>query len=141
MPLGVLGAAAVTLCTALVLSSVGATAPSEHTAPPVIPALAVKIHPHDPAAFCQGLVFHNGHLLEGTGQYGDSRLRILDLRTGLPSWERKLDDSQFGEGITVLGDRLYQLTWKNGFLIEYDATTLVPQRTVAYRQFDRSLRE
>ncbi|MCA9064497.1 MAG: glutaminyl-peptide cyclotransferase [Planctomycetaceae bacterium] len=109
--------------------------------PPVIPAKVIRTFPHDRNAFCQGLVFHNGQLLEGTGQLGESSLRVLDLQTGMPSWEHRLRNDEFGEGITVLGNRLYQLTWRNGYLIEYDAATLKPIRTVSYRDIDRSLRE
>lgn len=82
--------------------------------------------PHDTAAFTQGLEFHKGVLLESTGLEGRSSLRKVDLQSGNPTTIKKLDNSLFGEGITVLGDTLYQLTWQNNKVLLYDPITFKP---------------
>jgi glutamine cyclotransferase len=84
----------------------------------------VEVFPHDPEAFTQGLVFHEGNLYEGTGLYGRSSLRRVDLETGRVLACHKLSNQVFGEGITVLGDRIYQLTWKAGICYIYNKTSL-----------------
>ena len=84
----------------------------------------VEVFPHDPEAFTQGLVFHEGNLYEGTGLYGRSTLRRVDLETGSVLASHKLSNQVFGEGITVLGDRIYQLTWKAGICYIYNKTSL-----------------
>ncbi len=68
--------------------------------------------PHDTSYFTQGYEFHNGNLLVGTGNYGNSKLLKLEPGSGKVLNEVKLEDKYFGEGITVLNDTLYQLTWK-----------------------------
>ncbi|HSK12732.1 MAG TPA: glutaminyl-peptide cyclotransferase [Phnomibacter sp.] len=83
-------------------------------------------YPHDTAAYTQGLIWHNGHLLEGTGQFGKSDLRVVDLTTGKVLKQTKNAEDVFGEGITYLNGKIYQVTWQNkkGFI--YDAKTLKP---------------
>ena len=73
----------------------------------------VNTYPHDPAAFTQGLVFTNGFLYEGTGMHGASTIRKVSLETGEVMQKHSLTASYFGEGITVCGDKLIQLTWKS----------------------------
>lgn len=87
----------------------------------------VNEYPHDEAAFTQGLTFENGVLYEGTGLYGDSTLRKVQLETGKVLDIRELSSDIFGEGITVCGDRLVQITWKNhlGFLYDKETFDLV----------------
>lgn len=80
----------------------------------------VRVYPHDPAAFTQGLAFHDGVLYEGTGRRGQSSLRKVRLETGEVLQSRKLPDALFGEGITLLGDRIYQLTWMAGIGFAYE---------------------
>ena len=84
----------------------------------------VKSWPHDPGAFTQGLEFEKGRLYEGTGGEGKSELREVALETGDVIRMATLPSNLFGEGITVLGNRVYQLTWKaqRGFV--YDLATL-----------------
>lgn len=78
--------------------------------------------PHDPTAFTQGLLFHEGRLFESLGGYGTSAIREVELATGRVLRERRLDDRFFGEGLTLLprpgGPVLAQLTWREerGFL-------------------------
>jgi glutaminyl-peptide cyclotransferase len=93
---------------------------------PDIPTYRYKIvntFPHDPQAFTQGLEFHDGYLYEGTGQYGKSSLRRVELRTGRIVQIHRLPNEYFGEGITILGDKIYQLTWQNGVCFVYDKRT------------------
>jgi glutaminyl-peptide cyclotransferase len=88
--------------------------------------------PHDPAAYTQGLVWANGVLFESTGLYGQSQLRRVDLRSGRVLASRALAANRFGEGLALLKDRLYQLTWESGVAYTYDAATLAPRDSFQY---------
>ena len=90
---------------------------------PIWKAKVVATYPHDPDAYTQGLVIDNGKMFEGTGRYGSSTLREVDYRTGSVLKSLSLDKQYFGEGITVLDGKLYQLTWKNNFCLKYDLKT------------------
>lgn len=83
----------------------------------------IETYPHDGRAYCQGLVIADGELYEGTGRKGQSTLRRVDLETGRVLQQHALDRRHFGEGITVLDDRIYQLTWKAGICYVYDRET------------------
>jgi glutamine cyclotransferase len=88
--------------------------------------------PHDPKAFTQGLEMAGGTLYESTGVAGRSSVR--SGRPGRPPAVRaELPPPLFGEGITVLGPTLWQLTWRNGIAIERDARTLAELRRLPYR--------
>ena len=80
----------------------------------------VAMYPHDPDAFTQGLVFHKGHIYEGTGLYGHSTLRKIEPATGKIVKVHRLPAKYFGEGITICRNRLVQLTWqsKTGFIYD-----------------------
>jgi len=80
----------------------------------------VNVYPHDPNAFTQGLVIEQGVLYEGTGLYGGSTLRRVDLETGNVLQSYVLSNEFFGEGITVFGDKIIQLTWQNQKGFVYD---------------------
>ncbi|MFW6007267.1 MAG: glutaminyl-peptide cyclotransferase [Halanaerobiales bacterium] len=82
----------------------------------------VNTYPHDREAFTQGLLYKDGYLYEGTGLYGESSLRKVDLETGKIIKIKKLSDEYFGEGITIFKDKIYQLTWKakTGFVYNMD---------------------
>jgi glutamine cyclotransferase len=80
----------------------------------------VKEYPHDPKAFTQGLVIEDGVLYEGTGLYGNSTLRRVDLETGDILQVHVLSDKFFGEGITVFDSKIIQLTWKAEIGFVYD---------------------
>ncbi len=80
--------------------------------------------PHAEDAYCQGLVWHNGFLYEGTGGYdGESKLRKVELESGKVLQEFQLDGRYFGEGITIWQDRIIQLTWKAQRALVYDLKT------------------
>lgn len=83
----------------------------------------INTFPHDPKAFTQGLVFEDGFLYEGTGQYGSSELRKVELETGKVLQDYKLPDEYFGEGITIYGDRIIQLTYLSRVGFVYDKET------------------
>ena len=99
---------------------------------PVWTYQVVKEYPHAEDAFCQGLVFHDGVLYEGTGLNGQSSLRKVELETGKVLKKVPLDDRIFGEGIAILGGRIYQLTWKNRLGLIYDLKTLDYQNKFPY---------
>lgn len=89
----------------------------------------VKTYPHDPTAFTQGLEFHNGVLYEGTGGSKDSpvqkgnifsSLRKVDYQTGKVLQKYDIPNDYFGEGITILNDKIYQLTWREMTAFVYD---------------------
>jgi glutamine cyclotransferase len=73
----------------------------------------VKTYPHDREAFTQGLEYRNGFLYEGTGLHGRSTLRKVKLETGVVLQRLSLPAQYFGEGISVVGDRIVQLTWQS----------------------------
>ena len=76
--------------------------------------------PHDVSAFTQGLVIHNGQLYESTGQEGSSWIGLVDVTTGVADRKVTLEPAYFGEGITILNNKIYQLTWKNKLGFVYD---------------------
>lgn len=83
-----------------------------------------NVYPHDPSSFTQGLQLFNGKLYEGSGDYNNSALKIVNLKTGVAEQTHKIGknaaDSTFGEGITILKGKLYQLTWKEKLVYVYD---------------------
>ena len=83
--------------------------------------------PHDITSYTQGLEFHNGILYESTGQRGESKLRAVDYKTGEVLENIDLSNSYFGEGLTVLNDKIYQLTWQSkiGFVYSIDPLTKI----------------
>ncbi len=72
----------------------------------------VKKYPHDTDSYTQGLFFHQDTLYEGTGNWEDSELHKIDWRTGKVLSRQALGNNEFGEGITIWNDKIYQLTWK-----------------------------
>ncbi|MEW6742083.1 MAG: glutaminyl-peptide cyclotransferase [Planctomycetota bacterium] len=92
----------------------------------------VKVYPHDPKAYCQGLIFADGSLYEGTGQYGESSLRQVELETGKILRKIELPERYFGEGITAWGDHLIQLTWREEKAFVYDRKSLRKLREHEY---------
>ena len=80
----------------------------------------VNRYPHDPKAFTQGLVYFEGFLYEGTGLYGESSLRKVNLEDGAVLQVHKLDAGLFGEGVAILDGSIIQLTWKEGLGLVYD---------------------
>jgi len=90
---------------------------------PVLQYKIIDSYPHDTAAFTQGLVLNEGFLYEGTGLYGESSLRKVEMETGKVLQQYNLPGKFFGEGITVFDNRIYQLTWKKQTGFIYDLET------------------
>lgn len=84
----------------------------------------VAEYPHQVTSYTQGLFFHEGQLYESTGQYGESSLIKVDLRSGKAIQKQNFDEKYFVEGSVVLGDDLYVLTWQENVAFIYDAQTL-----------------
>ncbi len=91
-------------------------------------------YPHDSQAFTQGLEFDNDTLYESTGQRGSSTLRKTNYKTGEVLESVKLRDQYFGEGLTVLNDQIYMLTWQNNKGFIYDQATLKETGSFVYGQ-------
>lgn len=92
----------------------------------------VRAYVHDTSAFTQGLQYVDGVLYEGTGEVGTSSIRRVALETGAVQQRRDVPPPYFGEGIVVLGDRLFQLTWKNRVAFVYDKATFAPRGEFTY---------
>ena len=99
---------------------------------PAKPVSVVATFPHDRNAFTQGLEFHGQALFEGTGLYGESTLRRVELQTGEVTRRRALDDEYFGEGITVIGRRIFQITWQENVAFVYRRRTFQRIKKFSY---------
>jgi len=93
----------------------------------------LRTFPHDPSAFTQGLIFHEGKLYESTGRYAESTLREIDPATGEVLRLVGLSDEYFGEGLALVGDRFIQITWKEGTALLYAHESLEPLGTIPYQ--------
>ena len=99
---------------------------------PVFGYRVLASYPHDPTAFTQGLAYASGQLFEGTGNYGRSSLRRVDLTTGHVDQEIRLAPHLFGEGVTVWQGRLIQLTWREHLGLIYGVPDLDRQDSFGY---------
>lgn len=91
--------------------------------PAVISYNIIKEYPHDTSSFTQGLEWHKGYLYEGTGLKGESHLMKVNLADGKAVQKLSLDAGLFGEGITILNDKIYQLTWQEHKVLVYELAT------------------
>lgn len=107
-------------------------APAGIPEPKPISYQLINAYPHDTAAFTQGFELYRGVLLEGTGLVGRSSVRRVDLKSGKVLQRKDIGQPFFGEGITVLKDTLYQLTWENKTVFVYHAKTLEPIRQMTW---------
>jgi glutamine cyclotransferase len=101
-------------------------------APVIIPYKITSTYPHPPGSFTQGLVFEDGFLYEGTGQYGSSSLRKINLKSGEIMNEVRLPRDIFGEGITIYKDKIIQLTWFSQIGFVYDKKSFQRLDTFRY---------
>src|SRR5215208_1697142 len=99
---------------------------------PVAGYRVVHVFPHDSEAFTQGLVYRDGLFYEGTGLNGRSTIRKVKIETGQVMQLQKLDSQYFGEGIAILNDTLFQLTWQSGIAFLYDRMTFTRTGTLSY---------
>lgn len=123
-----MGAAARALVGALVLAMAGCGAAAPPSAVPVLRPQVLAETPHDTTAFTEGLEVDGGVLWESTGLDGKSQLRELDPATGAVRRAVPLPGQLFGEGLTVVGDRIWQLTYQDDVVLEWDRASLTPVR-------------
>jgi glutamine cyclotransferase len=99
---------------------------------PVYGYEVVKSYTHDPRAFTEGLFFNDGFLYESTGEEGRSSLRKVELETGkiVQKWDNPPED--FGEGTAMIGEKIYQLTWRQGLGRVFDAKTFKVVKEFSY---------
>ncbi len=93
----------------------------------------VSSHPHDTTAYTQGLQLKDGRLFESTGQYGESTLREIAPATGKVLRKRPLAKTVFAEGLTILGNEMFVLTWKENTAYVFGPDTFKPIRTHEYK--------
>jgi len=92
----------------------------------------IEVLPHDRTSFTQGLELADGVLYEGTGREGQSKMLAIDPDTGAVQHAQALPPDLFGEGITVVGDTIWQLTWQDGVAIRRDRATLAERDRADY---------
>lgn len=131
------GIAGLLLAGALLVSCGGSRTRAARTAePPAEPKqytyTVLNTYPHSTQSYTQGLQFADGMLWEGTGQHGQSVLRKTDLATGRTEVVARLPRSEFGEGITLLDGKVYQLTWQSNKAYVWDAATGEKMREYRY---------
>jgi len=93
---------------------------------PVYSYTVVNKYPHDSKAFTQGLVYHDGFLYESTGEQGQSSMRKVDISSGKVLQKRDLPGQIFAEGLELLADKFYQLTWQDHIGFTYNAADMSP---------------
>jgi glutaminyl-peptide cyclotransferase len=99
---------------------------------PVYTYQIVRVYPHDPNAFTQGLQYVDGVLYEGTGLNGRSSIRKVKIETGEVLQKRDIAEEYFGEGITIWKNELIELTWKSETAFVFDKTTFEERRRFKY---------
>ncbi|MGF1555673.1 glutaminyl-peptide cyclotransferase [Paucihalobacter sp.] len=103
-------------------------------APKLLTFEIINTYPHDITSYTQGLEFYQDTLYESTGQYTESKLRKLDYKSGTVLKELKLEDRYFAEGLTILNDKIYQLTWRENTGFVYDINSFKVLNTFKYNQ-------
>ena len=96
------------------------TSKSPQATIPIYGYEVINTYKHDAKAFTQGLVFHEGALYESTGQYESSTLRKVELETGKVLQKYDLPRNVFGEGLTILNGKIYQISWREGLAWQYN---------------------
>lgn len=128
------------LAAALLFSRAAAQAPEATESPAAPDPYQVEVllprvvtdYPHDTDSYTQGLVLHEGVLLESAGLYGESDLRRVDLQTGEVLQQTDLPPEYFAEGLALVDDRLIQITWKETTAFIWDAETFEQEGTFSY---------
>lgn len=83
----------------------------------------LNTYPHNITSFTQGLVYHEGFLFEGTGKNGQSNLSKINLEDGEVLMSKNMSQRYFGEGIEIVEDKIYQLTWQSHLVFVHDKET------------------
>lgn len=108
-------------------------APTAQAEPiPVVQPVVLAVLAHDTAAYTEGLELDGPVLYEGTGMAGQSQIRELDPVNGAVRRAVAVPNYYFGEGITVVGDRIWELTYRDGVAVEWDKRTFTPLREVPF---------
>jgi glutamine cyclotransferase len=100
---------------------------------PISTPSIVSTLPHDTSSFTEGLEFYDSTLIESGGNYGQSKPFQYEPKSGKVLKKLKLEDKYFGEGVTVLNDTLYQLTYKEGVVFIYDAKTFKKLKELPFK--------
>jgi len=116
----------------MVVAGVCAKSAKRPLPPPSFRLKVVHTYPHDARAFTQGLLFLDGKLYESTGLLARSSIRRVDLASGQVEQVQALPAGLFGEGLALVGQRLFQLTWKNHKVLVWDLSTLNKVAEFAY---------
>jgi glutamine cyclotransferase len=129
--------ALLTVVVTVLLAGCGPGTQAAPTPPPAanpqqLTVQVLEVRPHDRTAFTQGFELADGVLYEGTGMVGRSAILATDPVTGAVRQRVALPPPLFGEGITVVGARIWQLTWRDGVAIERDRASLAELRRVSY---------
>ena len=98
--------------------------PPNPDAPQLMSYSIITTFPHDTSAYTEGLLVYKGELYESAGNYGSSKLKKLDIKTGKSVQEVSLDKKYFGEGISIINDTVYQLTYKEKTVFVYSLKDL-----------------
>jgi glutamine cyclotransferase len=118
---------------AIAILAAATAAPTAQAEPiPVVEPVVIAVIPHDTAAYTEGLELNGSTLYEGTGLAGQSQVRELDPVNGAVRRAVPIPDNYFGEGVTVVGDRIWELTYRDGVAIEWDKRTFTPLREVPF---------
>jgi glutamine cyclotransferase len=130
-------AVSIALSTLVITESLGlaqapATIPPSGSKAPRYGYTVVRSYPHDPNAYTQGLEFRDGVLYEGTGLKGKSAIRRVELESGKVLFEQRIHPQYFGEGITLMAGKLFQLTWQDRVGFVYDPKTFKLIRNFSY---------
>ena len=120
------------ICFFLLIFSAAFTTETKENPPDRTTFKVLNSFPHDPTAFTQGFVYRDGFLYESTGLYGKSSLRRTNPPTGEVIAKTSLSREFFGEGLTIIGDRIYQLTWKSGQGFIYGKEDLARKGSFSY---------
>ena len=104
--------------------------------PKILTYTILNTYPHDIASFTEGLEFYGDYLYESTGKNGNSYVRKTDYKTGKSLQQVNIDSKYFGEGITFINGKMFQLTWQDSTGFIYDANTLKLEKTF---QFDKNI--
>jgi glutaminyl-peptide cyclotransferase len=115
------------------LAPSGPSTPPSPKGPEQLRVRVVSTRPHDTGAYTQGLVWDQGTLYESDGMYSESSLRQVDPGTGEVKRQIKVPDRYFAEGLALVGDQLFQLTWQEGTAFVYRAKDFAKVREVSYQ--------
>lgn len=96
----------------------------------------IETREHDPRAFTQGLLIHDGLLYESTGQYGQSSLRQVDPETGEVLLYLPIPEQFFAEGLALAGDYLYQITWREQTAFRFNLSAFTERKPLEFETFE-----